>query len=224
MPVTRHVALAEGPVAGPSLEGLSQVELGDLNLARLELAQKHNTGHPTWRGRKKGEAHALLAMSQIAPLRLEVGWLDLGQDFRALLRLRVPVPCRPDPTNELVVAGHAVLGLTYRLEAVHRPTPGCSFFQILEPREVWHANVRLPDQPVCLGTTLPAGIPVKLLVWMVYGALSMQSVQVDESDPGGVMNVEAARWWQQNMHRIPLSREPFLATPIPAGGERKAAR
>jgi hypothetical protein len=41
----------------------------------------------------------------------------------------------------------------------------------------------------------------------------MQTAQIDERDPGGVFNAEAARWWQANVHRIPLSREPFLGEP-----------
>ena len=38
----------------------------------------------------------------------------------------------------------------------------------------------------------------------------MQSVMFDEQDPAGVLNADAARWWQQNRDRIPLSREPFI--------------
>ena len=51
---------------------------------------------------------------------------------------------------------------------------------------------------------------VLLLPLLAYLALSMQSVQVNEFDPAGVMNLAAARYWQANLHRAPLSREPFL--------------
>jgi hypothetical protein len=44
----------------------------------------------------------------------------------------------------------------------------------------------------------------------------MQTVMVDELDPGGVMNAEAAHWWQANPGRIPLTTAPFLA-PVRTG-------
>jgi hypothetical protein len=48
------------------------------------------------------------------------------------------------------------------------------------------------------------------IVVMTYGALTMQSVMIDEQDSAGVLNRDAAHWWQQNLWRIPLSREPFI--------------
>jgi hypothetical protein len=52
-----------------------------------------------------------------------------------------------------------------------------------------------------------------------YAALTMQSVMFDELDPGGVMNGEAAHWWQANAGRIPLTTAPFLA-PVRSGSGR----
>ena len=40
---------------------------------------------------------------------------------------------------------------------------------------------------------------------MAHHALSMQTVTLDEMDPAGVMNGQAARWWQQNVRRIPFA-------------------
>ena len=50
---------------------------------------------------------------------------------------------------------------------------------------------------------------------MIYGALTMQSVQFSVSDPAGVMNRDAAEWWQANVHRIPISRQPFILNTQP---------
>ena len=61
------------------------------------------------------------------------------------------------------------------------------------------------------GTVLVNGQPGKDLVVMAYGALAMQTVQIDVLDPAGVMNAEAARWWQANIDRVPLSTAPFLS-------------
>ena len=111
-----------------------------------------------------------------------------------------------------MVEPQAVLGLTYPQEALRQALPGYSFLQVLAPGDVWHANVAFgPVRPLCLGAALPANVRVKELVLMAYGALSMQTVQIDEQDAAGVMNAAAALWWQQNTARAPLSRAPFLS-------------
>jgi hypothetical protein len=208
------------PESFPGLSKLSAVALTNENQARLEMAMAGADGDAAWRGRKRAEAHDLLALAQIAPPgRMEIGWMDSHGPLRALLALRVPVPCRPGPNQELKMRSHVVLGLTYRWEAVHYPLPGATFFQLLEPADVWHANVGPLGgnvaQALCLGPTLPASIKCVNLVLMAYGALSMQTIQIDEKDPAGVLHVDAARWWAQNLHRIPLSATPFLR-PDPA--------
>ena len=88
--------------------------------------------------------------------------------------------------------------------------PGYAFVEVLEPRGVWLPAVDEARQAVCLGPELPVGIRVSELVLMTYGALSMQTTQLDERDSAGVFNPEAAVWWQQNADRIPLTRTPFL--------------
>ena len=91
------------------------------------------------------------------------------------------------------------------------PLLGYAYVQIIHPLAVWHANVSVKGpQVLCLGAQLPAGIRLKDIVLMTYGALSMQTVMIDETDPAGVMNGEAAKWWQTNLNLVPLSREAFL--------------
>ena len=193
------------------LRRLSKIPIDEPRQRMLDAAAATCGGDPTWRVRKRAEAHDLLALSQIAPEdRLIVMSLDLRESLRAALLLQVPVPCRPGPSNRLPVHGIAMLGLTYRREAIHEHLPGWAFVQILEPRGVWLPAVDEARQALCLGPTLPIGIRTSELVLMSFGALSMQSVQLDERDTAGVFNAEAARWWQQNADRIPLTRTPFL--------------
>jgi hypothetical protein len=193
------------------LDSLALVTLNERNQGLWDEALAANGGDPAWRTRKAAEARDLLALSQIAPPgRFQVVGIDLAVCLRALLWLRVPTPCRPDEHNNLQVADHALLGLTYPQEAIRLPMPGTAFIQILEPPNLWLPNVGSEGQPLCLGPQLPCGIPVKELVLMAYGALSMQSVQIDERDSAGVLNLDAAIWWQANTNSIPLSHTPFL--------------
>lgn len=193
------------------LAALAQVTLSPENQRLLDEAMNGAGGPPPWKHRKHAEARDLMALSQIAQ-RLRVGSLDLTADLRALLLLRVPVPCRPGGVGELVIEPQAVLGLTYPQEALRQALPGYGFLQVLAPADVWHANVAFgPVRPLCLGAALPANVRVKELVLMAYGALSMQTVQIDEQDAAGVMNAAAALWWQNNTARVPLTRTAFLS-------------
>ena len=192
------------------LSALSEVVLSKRASAMLESATGECMGSATWRGRKLAEARDLLALAEIAP-RLHVASLDLCTELHTLVHLRVPVPCRPDAADSLVVAGQALLGIMYPQEAMWKSMPGYAFIQVIAPKSVWLPNVAGgEDQRICLGIQLPAGIRLRELVLGTYGALSMQSVQLDEFDRAGVLNFRAARWWQQNTDRIPLSRVPFL--------------
>lgn len=202
-----------------SLANLSEVKLGERERMLLEVASHRSAGPPVWFGRKGTEAYELLALATVSP-NLEVDRLDLSSDFRALMRMRVPVPCLGRPGGELRVVPGAVLALSVPFEALSTPQPGYRFMQILAPPGVHHPNVS-PGQPqlLCLGATLPAGITVKELVLASYRALAMQTVQVDEFDPAGVLNSDAARYWQGELQRLPLTDAPFLvAGPGRSGG------
>jgi hypothetical protein len=193
------------------LSDLAKVQLDATQTEILERAIKSSSGPPAIRARKRAEAHDLLAMSQLAS-RLNVVELDLSCSLRAAIHLRGPVPCRPTSDGPLKIEDATILGLNYRHESFAKPTPGWGFFQLLMPRRCWHANVSSDAvQALCLGLQLPAGVRVRDLVLMAFGALSMQSVQVDEYDPAGVMNKEAAIWWQANLNLVPLTGDAFIS-------------
>ena len=207
-PICENSSAARGQ---EGLRALPTVELSRPNQRILDLASAANGGDAAWRVRKLAEARDLLALSQVAPPgRLEVQANDLRECLRALMAMRVPVPCRPDANNLLRAASHALIGLVYPREVLRECLPGPSFVQILEPQGVWHANVAPGDQPLCLGVVLPCNVPVVELVLMTYDALAMKAPQVNEADEAGVFNVEATRWWAANLHRAPLTKAWFL--------------
>jgi hypothetical protein len=210
----------QAPPTQADVIALDGVQLVGPHAARLEAAQALNNGPRAWQVRKLREARDLVALAQLAPGRCVLLDLDLQGDLTAVFALNVPVPQRLRPDNSLLVAQGALLGLRYPADAVRLPKHGASFFQVLDPRIEWHPNVHAEKQMLCLGTKLPAGILVRELVLMAYHALSLQSVQVDESDPAGVMNLDAARWWQANLHRAPLTRDPFVSAAVAAPEKR----
>ena len=200
-----------GNVGSPGLKQLKQVKLNPRNRAVLKSALKHCGGSPPIRNRKQAEAFELLAMSQIAPAgRLAVEGLDLRENLRAMLALQVPVACQPKSDNELVLFNRALVGFTYPNEGFQRPLPGHAFFQIMLPRNVWLAQVKQPEQVLCIAPQVPAGTRTAMLLLRLYGALSMQSIQVDIQDAAGVFNPDIAYWWQNNLDRVPLTTTAFF--------------
>lgn len=192
------------------LANLHTLPLDSYYQAIWESAAKHCPGPAACRQRLLAEAHDLMALAQLSN-RLLVHWVELSSDLRAKVELEVPVAIWPDPAGPVQVTPRAVLGLRYPREAMLAAQPGYAFVRILAPRPVWHSNVSPdPNQVLCLGPKLPAGIPLKEIILMTYGALSLQTTQFDLSDPAGVLNPAAADWWQRNPQMIPLTREPFL--------------
>jgi hypothetical protein len=192
------------------LWSLSDVQTGPRHAALLASAKSMSGGCAAWRYRKAAEAMELCQLAELSGRLLILG-IDLTADLRADLLLRVSVPCLPNPGEPLVVADTARLGVIYREDAIVLPQPGYSFVQILAPHPVWHPNVSADRvQVLCLGPSLPAGVPLREIILMAYGALTMMGVQLDPGNSAGVMNPAAADWFQRNPARIPLSRESFL--------------
>jgi hypothetical protein len=206
---TNEIPMDKSIPAG-GLSALGEVQLSLAKQQMLDSARRSCAGPAVWRNRKSAEAQDLLALEEIAS-RFRVEFLDLRESLRALVSMRVPTPCLPDLEGNLHIAPHIRLGITYPEEALRLPMPGFALVEIIHPLQVWHANVSAEGaQMLCLGVQLPAGVQVKDIILMTYGAISMQTVMLDEMDAAGVLNPDAARWWQQNIHRLPLSRQTFF--------------
>ena len=199
----------------PGLADLDRVDLDPSYHAMLAGVTRDMGGHRTWRERKAAEARQLLALASMAP-RLCVENLSLGSDLRAIVRLKMPVPCGPGQ-GELVIAHQALLGVRWPVEVLSQSLPGPAFVQVLLPQGVFHPSVaKGPIQALCLGAQLPVGIKVTELVLMSYRAVTLQDHTLDVQDPAGVFRADAAIWWQSNTDRIPLTAAPFLSAAEPA--------
>jgi hypothetical protein len=206
------------------LAQLGKISLDPRHDGIFQLARGRCGGSPAWRSRKSADGYDVLALAQISN-RFEILFMDLREDIRVHLVMRVPVPCLPDPTAPLRIEPTAELGLVYRQAGVAEPQPGYSVVFLLNPLHAWHPNIGPSEsgQRICLGPTLFAGIRLREILFLVYRALTLQTVQFDVFDSAGVMNGAAADWWQRNTDRIPLTTESFLhlrdAKPAQAKGK-----
>lgn len=202
----------------PGLASLSEIPLTPLTQRRLELVCSEMQGVGPWSDRKKSEARKLLALEQLAgPSRMRVNSLDVEQDLRAAVWLDVPVAMTPTPDGSLSVIRGAVIGVVYPPVILSMALPGFALVSLVAPAAgAFYPNVGASrGQRMCLGATLPVGIPVSELVLLSYGLLTGQTIMLDTSDSAGVMNVEAAHYWSANLDKMPLSSTPFLR-PNPA--------
>jgi hypothetical protein len=185
----------------------------------LQHARKIMLGAGFWRAAKLSAMREVLALAQIS--RLEVLGIDPTTELRMLIGMPCCVPCLPPGASEPLVEPRVELALRYGEEILRGPQPGYSIVEIRKPAFVFHPNVSEgPGQRLCLSASLPRGYPLREAIVASYAALTLQSVTVDERDHAGVMSPDAARFWQQHMDRIPLTREPFLAAP---GGDASPA-
>jgi len=204
--------------ARPGLASLNEIPLTTLNRRRLETASADMQGVAPWQDRRKFEARQLLALEQLAGRsRMRVMSLDLEQDLRAAVWLDVPVAMTPDPDGTLNMAQGAVIGIIYPQVILSLPLPGFALVSLVDPPcGAYYPNVGTSrEHRMCLGATLPVGIPVSELVLLSYGLLTGQTIMMDTSDSAGVMHVDAAHYWSANRDKMPLSTTPFLQ-PDPA--------
>ncbi len=195
------------------LNDLAQIQIQPDRESAFDAACIRNGGSAAWQARKMSEGKDLFRLERLTG-RLFVHHLDLTGDLHALIEMRAPVPRMPHPTGGLKIAHSSLLALVYRHEAIYLPQPGTSFINVLAPQAVWHPNVGTGGGHVpvlCLGPLLPPGFPVKHILLLTYISLTMTAVQFDALDPAGVLNHDAATWWQHNTRLLPLSNEPFVA-------------
>jgi hypothetical protein len=76
---------------------------------------------------------------------------------------------------------------------------GASFIHLRHCEFAWHPNIAYrspgPFSAVCLGARLPVQFPVRELIIMTWGLLTLQlRPTVDERDAAGVLNPAACEW------------------------------
>jgi hypothetical protein len=215
-----------------SLADLPTLPLTPRNQSTLDQLRTQSLGSPSWRHRKRIETHGLIALSQIAP-RLEIRHLDLRTDLVAIVELRdTPVPCMRPGQSDIELADGALLAIRYPEAILVGPIPGTLPVRVLEPCDVFHSNVAYAERApaLCLGANVPRGFPLREIVLTAYGALTLQAISFDALDPAGVLNPQAANWYQSNRARVPLTTAPFLgwredASPrVDGGGQGEQRR
>ncbi len=211
---SQSTSASASPDSAASLSAIPTMLLTANNQHILDERSDQMLGSPAWRGRKRAEAHGLLALSQIAP-RLRVRQLDMRTELLTMVELLdTPVACMAPGADDIHIETGTLLAIVYPEDLITRPIPGPQPIRILEPRNPFHTNVSYGSRApaLCLGANIPRGFPLREMVLSAYAALTLQSISLDVRDPAGILNPQAAEWWQANRDRMPLTRESFLAS------------
>jgi hypothetical protein len=168
---------------------------------------------PVWRSfAVRPLAEVMLLAGRAGPLRLRLEFIEIcAAAVRLIVAMKVPVPVRAGD-GPVEISEQALLAVSYPREAMIHALPGLGVVQVLSPLGIFHPNIGGPGQQICLGASLPARIRLSELIFMCYGALSLQSVNFDAMDPLGVMNGAAAEWWGRNRSQVPLTRASLLSS------------
>jgi hypothetical protein len=200
------------PAQRPGLHQLDDVELSPERAARLAELCDNMIGAPTYVGRKSRELHQTFALEQIAPERMRIAGVEPTAELRVIVELNCPVPRRPPGRDDIEVHQGAAVLYRWPETLLARPLPGTEVVRVLRPSYVYMPNVSAGPGPeaLCLGVHVPCGMPLREMILQTYQAFCMSSVQMDERDRAGVLNSGAAVFFQSQIHRLPLSTEPFL--------------
>ena len=170
----------------------------------LRKALQRNGGARDWRGWKAGSIEEFMAMVAKAP-RMTVLELSLDGDLDIAYRIEMPVPRWP-VDGRLRIGDHAVFHLHYEDSWRWEPFPGWAPVGLFHPLDPFHPNCRPHFRgAICLGVVPPATKPTELVLLGFY-TLCLQTVSLDETDPLGVLNVEACQFYRDHPEYVPLSR------------------
>lgn len=184
----------------------------------LQRALQRNGGARDWQWWKKSSAEEFMAMAGKSP-RMNVLELSLEGDLDIAYRIEMPVPRWP-LDGRLRIGDHAVFHLHYEEAWRWEPLPGWAPVGLFYPLDIYHPNCRPHFRgAICLGVVPPSTKPTELALLGFY-TVCLQTVSLDETDPLGVLNSDACRFYRDHPEYVPLSRaglfEP-LESVLPVG-------
>ena len=187
----------------------------------LQSALADNVGRREWREYKAEQARELVDLCVRSP-RMTLLGLDLTGDFGAVYGIVMPVPCRPQG-DRLRLAQHAVFHLRYAEEWRWQPPAGYEPLGVLDPMDLFGPNmVAAPAGGVCLGR-IPAGIPVREIALLGYFAVTLQTHQLNEIDPQGILNPAACEYFRAHPEWLPLTHAGLFDAWTPSDADLAGA-
>ena len=210
--------LLPSALAAEALEDLAARPLAPQHQALLDAAASRCEGSECWQRRKLTEAHALLSLVEIAPPgRLFLLSLDLATELKAHIHLSVPVPVSL-PGHQIETVRHARILHRMPQGAEEAFWPGNELITLTFPgHDVWHPCVAWGyGQRVAIAERIPACTTLVEMILGTYEVLSLRAFAADPWNCRGVLNPTALAWWQQHLHRVPLTSRPFFANDAPS--------
>ena len=186
--------------------------------AMLTQALARNGGGRAWREWKRKSIQPVLDLIARSP-RMDLMELSLEGDLQAVFNIRCPVPRWPKD-GRLVIGDRVVCHLLYQDQWRFESPPGWAPIGILWPHDLFHSNM-LPHVrgALCLGGLPPNSQPLQIVL-AAFDALTLQSINTDETDPQGILNPAASEFYRRHSAEyLPLTRAGLL-DPVDLDPER----
>ncbi len=176
--------------------------------AALTAALARNGGGRAWREWKRKSLESLLDLMARSP-RMDLLQMSLEGDLEVVFEIRCPVPRWPQG-DRLVIGDRVVCQLQYQEQWRFEAPAGWAPSGILWPHDHFASNMRPHIRGLlCLGG-LPPNTPPKQIALAAYDALTLQSINTDETDPAGVLNPAASDFFRRHPQYLPLTRAGLL--------------
>lgn len=182
------------------------------NRKMLGDALVRNRGPRDWREWKSSAAKKFVELADRAATRMTIHDLDLEGDLNFTYAIEMPVPRWP-VDGVLRIGENAVFHLHYEDRWRYESPPGWAPLGLLHPLDPYTPQCRPALRgAICLGD-LPPNVQPREIVLLGYYALTLQAVQLDETDPNGVMNSQASEYFRNHPEYLPLT-EAGLFEPL----------
>jgi len=168
----------------------------------------HNGGGRGWRQWKARSLEEVMDLILRSP-RMEPLGASLEGDFDIDFAIRCPVPRWPKQ-DRLVIGDRVVCHLRYQDQWRFESPPGWGPVSIAWPHDVFSSN-SLPHLrgALCLGDLPPNAKPIQIIL-AAYDALTLQSHNLDETHPAGVLNALASDFYRRRPQYLPLTTAGLL--------------
>ena len=162
-----------------------------------------------WEVKKQANERLVRDYAARSPVMQFLGSMDFGEEWRAIVAFNTKTLVR-DKDGTVRRAGPVVLGIRYHERFLTVTPHPMEVVSVLQPSSIYHPNCS-DSGALCIGHPAP-GIPLDLILHQVWAGL-MFNMKTVNTQPGQIVNPEAALYVCANAHLFPISTRGMFEQP-----------
>jgi hypothetical protein len=162
-----------------------------------------------WQLRKQANERTVRSLAERSPVMQCLGCRDFGAEWQTVVAFDTKTLVE-DVEGTICREGPVVIGIIYRERHLSQAPHPMELATVLLPHGIYHPNCSSTGG-LCLGHPAP-GISLELILHQIWAGLTfnMQSVN---TNPGQIVNAEAAVYVRTNAHLFPITRRGLFEQP-----------